>query len=304
MTASPPPPGTPSGPVPEPGTPRTCYRHTGRETGVSCTRCSRPICPDCMVEASVGFQCPECVAEGNRKVRSARTTFGGKVVEKPYVTWTILVMMAVGFLIQLGTSDPVGQAGRAPVTGMFSMYGLAVVLDGQWYRMITSAFLHGGVMHLLFNGYAMFLLGQQLERWLGHGRLLSLWVAGALAGSVMSLAFAPNQPSVGASGAIFALFGAVFVIGRRLRLDMRMILVLLGINLVITFLVPNIAWTAHIGGLLAGLVLGAVFAYLPTRAEQARRRTLVHTLMVVLFMAVLAVLAYLAPWLWYLTLPV
>lgn len=257
-----------------------------------------------MVEASVGFQCPECVAEGNRKVRSARTTFGGKVVQKPYVTWAILVMMAVGFLIQLGTSDPVGQATQSPVTGVFSMYGFATLLDGQWYRLITSAFLHGGVMHLLFNGYAMFLLGQQLERWLGHGRLLTLWVVGALAGSVMSLLFDPGQPSVGASGAIFALFGAVFVIGRRLRLDMRMILVLLGINLVITFLVPSIAWTAHIGGLVAGLAIGAVFAYLPTRStDQAGRRTLVHALMVALFVVLLAVLVALAPTLWLIMLP-
>nr|WP_239648097.1 rhomboid family intramembrane serine protease [Nocardiopsis ganjiahuensis] len=231
-------------------------------------------------------------------MRSARTAFGGRVVRKPYVTWTILAMMGVGFLLQLGTSEPVGQAGLSPVTGMFSMYGLAVVLDGQWYRMITSAFLHGGVMHLLFNGYAMFLLGQQLERWLGHGRFLTLWVVGALAGSVVSLLFAPGQPSVGASGAIFALFGAVFVIGRRLRLDMRMILVLLGLNLVITFLVPNIAWTAHIGGLVAGLAVGAIFAYLPARTGRAGGSTLVHALAVALFVVLLAVLAVLAPAVW------
>ncbi|GAA1113435.1 rhomboid family intramembrane serine protease [Nocardiopsis metallicus] len=311
MTASPPPPGTPSGPGSEPDAPRTCYRHGDRETGVSCTRCSRPICPDCMVEASVGFQCPECVAEGNRKVRSARTTFGGKVVEKPYVTWTILVMMAVGFLVQTGTSDPVGQAGQSPLVVAFGMHGGAAFFNDEWYRLITAAFLHGGVMHLLFNGYAMYLLGQQLERWLGHGRFLALWVVGALSGSVMSLLFARDQLSVGASGAIFALFGAVFVIGRRLRLDMRMILVLLALNLGITFLVPGISWTAHIGGLVAGLAVGAVFAYLPTGAArgagsgtgQAKRRTLVHALMVALYVALLAVLVVLAPMVWYALVP-
>ena len=128
-------------------------------------------------------------------------------------------------------------------------------------------------------------------------------MVGALAGSVTSLLFTPAQPSVGASGAIFALFGAVFVIGRRLRLDMRMILVLLGINLVITFLVPGISWTAHIGGLVAGLALGAVFAYLPTRKGQAGGRTLVHALMVALFVALMAALVAVAPTLWIMMLP-
>lgn len=304
MTAYPPPPGTPSASGSEPGAPRTCYRHSGRETGVSCTRCSRPICPDCMVEASVGFQCPECVAEGNRRVRSARTTFGGRIVQKPYVTWTILALMAVGFLAQLGTSDPVGQAGRSPLVVEFGMHGFATILQHEWYRLVTAAFLHGGVMHLLFNGYAMFLLGQQLERWLGHGRFLALWVAGALAGSVTSALFAPGQLSVGASGAIFALFGAVFVLGRRLRLDMRMILVLLALNLGITFLVPGISWTAHIGGLVAGLALGAVFAYLPTRKGGEGQRTLTHALLVAAFVVLLFALLFVAPQLWFTVLPV
>lgn len=310
MTASPPPPGASSGPGPEPETPRTCYRHNGRETGVGCTRCERPICPDCMVEASVGFQCPECVAEGNRRVRSARTTFGGKVVQKPYVTWSILVMMAVGYVVQLGTSEPIGQAVASPLVSMFSMWGVGVA-QGEWYRLITAAFLHGGVLHLLFNGYAMFLLGQQLERWLGHGRFLALWVMGALAGSVLSLLVVPTQPSVGASGAIFALFGAVFVIGQRLKLDMRMILILLVLNLGITFLVPNISWTAHIGGLVAGLVIGAVFAYLPgpskpgspKNATKASTRTLVHALLVSLFAVLLAGLVFLAPAIWFMVMP-
>ncbi|MEC3895766.1 MULTISPECIES: rhomboid family intramembrane serine protease [Nocardiopsis] len=294
MTAPPPSPGASSGQ----GTPRTCYRHTDRETGVGCTRCGRPICPDCMVEAAVGFQCPACVAEGNRRVRSARTTFGGKVVDKPYVTWSILVMMVVGFVLQLGTSVPLGQALSTPLVQHFSMWGQGVVWHGEWYRLITAAFLHGGVLHLLFNGYAMYALGPQLERWLGHGRFLALWVLGALSGSVLSLIATPNQPSVGASGAIFALFGAVFVIGRRLRLDIRMLLVLLALNLGITFLVPGISWTAHIGGLVGGLLIGAVLAYLPSSSVKEGRRTLVHTLLLAAFGVLLFTLVVLAPRLW------
>ncbi|WP_317846077.1 rhomboid family intramembrane serine protease [Nocardiopsis quinghaiensis] len=221
---------------------------------------------------------------------------------RPYVTWTILGMMVAGFIAQLGTSDPVGQAGASPLVWEFAMLGLGqvegtllgVVAD-EWYRLITAAFLHGSIFHLLFNGYAMYILGTQLERWLGHGRFLALWVLGALAGSVLSLLVAPNQFSVGASGAIFALFGAVFVIGRRLRLDLRMVGVLLAVNLVLTFVVPNISWTAHIGGLVAGFLLGAVFAYLPGRSAGSTARTVTHVLLASAFAALLAALVATAP---------
>ncbi|WP_198659300.1 rhomboid family intramembrane serine protease [Nocardiopsis sp. FIRDI 009] len=283
MTASPPPPGVP----------RTCYRHSDRETGVSCTRCERPICPDCMVEASVGFQCPNCVAAGRRATRPVRTVFGGRAVSKPYVTWTILGLMAAGYLAQLVTGT--GAAGSSPLVWEFGMLGFGVteqgetlgVLSGEWYRLITAAFLHGGVLHLLFNGYAMFLLGTQLERWLGHGRFVALWVLGAVAGSVLTTLVEPHGFAVGASGAIFALFGAVFVIGRKLGLDLRMVGALLAVNLVLTFVVPNISWTAHIGGLVAGLVLGAVFAHLPGRDAGTTARTVVHTLVTAAFAVLL-----------------
>ncbi|OKI20792.1 rhomboid family intramembrane serine protease [Nocardiopsis sp. TSRI0078] len=256
-----------------------------------------------MVEASVGFQCPGCVSEGNRGMRRARTAFGGRAVAKPYVTWALLGMMVAGFIAQLGTSQPVGQAGASPLVWDFAMLGLGQtedgtllgVIAGEWHRLITAAFLHGGIFHLLFNGYALYILGTQLERWLGHGRFLALWVLGALAGSVLSLLVEPYQFSVGASGAIFALFGAVFVIGRRLGLDLRMIGVLLAVNLVLTFVVPNISWTAHIGGLVAGLLLGAVFAYLPGRSSGNTARTVTHVLLALAFAALLAALVATAP---------
>lgn len=294
MSESPPPFGQSS----EQGAPapRTCYRHSERETGVSCTRCERPICPDCMHEASVGFQCPSCVAEGNRKVRAARTVFGGRTIEKPYVTWTLLGMIVASYFAQMGTAPSFNSPVGSPLVNMFSMNGAAVAGLGEWYRLITAAFLHGGLFHVLFNGYALFLLGMSLERWLGHVRFLTLWVLGALSGSVLSLLVVPLQPSVGASGAIFALFGAVFVIGRRLRMDLRMITVLLVINLAITFLVPGISWTAHVGGLVAGLALGAVFAFLPRGKADHRRRALVHTLMLAAFAVLLAALAVGGPY--------
>ncbi|MUL44060.1 rhomboid family intramembrane serine protease [Streptomonospora sp. PA3] len=220
-----------------------------------------------MREAPVGQHCPECVAEGNRSVRQSRTVFGGRVISRPVVTWTLLGLMGAGFLAQL--ADP-GQR----MTVLFAMYGPAVAGSGEWYRLLTSAFLHGGVTHLLFNALALYILGRQVEAVLGHARYIALWVLSAAGGSVLSLLLAPQEWSVGASGAIFGLFGAVFVIGRRLRLDIRFIVGLLVVNLLITFLVPNISWTGHIGGLITGALLAAGYAYLPlgSRTGAAGRR--------------------------------
>ncbi|GLU49878.1 rhomboid family intramembrane serine protease [Nocardiopsis ansamitocini] len=255
----------------QPPTPQvvpTCFRHPDRETYVSCRRCGRSICPDCMREAAVGFQCVECVAEGNKGVREARTTFGGKVVARPYVTWTLLGLIGAGFLLQQVNPQ---------MTGQFSMWGAGIVLGDQWYRLITAAFLHGGITHLLFNGFALYVLGPQLENWLGHVRYLALWLVSAIGGSVLSYLVDPAQASVGASGAIFGLFGAIFVIGRRLKLDTRFIVGLLAVNLLITFVVPGISWTAHIGGLVTGALLGLVYAYLPRSGNRAgRSRDLTH----------------------------
>ncbi|MFD0773806.1 rhomboid family intramembrane serine protease [Streptomonospora algeriensis] len=234
----------------------TCYRHRNRETYLRCSRCDRPICPDCTSDAPVGQHCPECVAEGNRSMRPSRTVFGGRVAARPTVTWALLALMGAGFVAQLALP---GQ--RLAVD--FGMHGEAVVFGGQWYRLITSAFLHGGVMHLLFNAFALYIIGQQVETVLGHARYTALWVLSALGGSVLSLLLTADALSVGASGAIFGLFGAVFVIGRRLQLDVRFIVGLLVVNLMITFLVPNIAWAGHLGGLAVGLLLGAAYAYLP-----------------------------------------
>ncbi|MFC4564091.1 rhomboid family intramembrane serine protease [Nocardiopsis mangrovi] len=249
----------------------TCFRHPDRETYVRCNRCERPICPDCMRDAPVGHQCVQCVAEGQKSVRRPRTVFGGRVADRPYVTWVLLGLIGLGFLAQQAVPD---------VTLQFQMWGVGVI-NGQWYRLLTAAFLHGGIVHLAFNGFALWVVGRQLEEWLGHGRYLALWVLGALGGSVLTLLVTPMQPSVGASGAIFGLFAAVFVVGRRLRTDTRYILGLLVVNLLITFVVPQISWTAHVGGLLTGFALTAAYAYLPRGGNGAdrpdlRTRTLVH----------------------------
>jgi len=244
----------------------TCYRHPGRETYVRCARCDRPICPDCMNSAAVGFQCPECVRAGNRDVRAARTTFGGRVTGNVgVVSKALIAVNAVIFLAQQVTPD---------LTQNMGMLGLALdqegqrvgVADGEWYRLVTAAFLHGGLLHLLFNMYALFVFGPTLENALGRLRFGLVYLLSALGGSAASYAFnAPNQVSVGASGAIFGLLGATLVVSKKLRYDVSALGVLIAINLALGFVIPRIDWRAHVGGLAVGLLIGAAFAYAPKR---------------------------------------
>ncbi|MET7459117.1 rhomboid family intramembrane serine protease [Nonomuraea sp. NPDC005501] len=251
MTSQPPlPPEQPAEAVP------TCYRHPQRETWVRCQRCERPICPDCMRDAAVGFQCPECVAEGSKGMRQARSTFGGAVVRTPYVTWALLAINVVVFGIQQLPNDPLSLR--------FAMWPNGVAQGGEYYRLLTGAFLHRDILHILFNGWALYVIGPYLERAFGHIRYLAVYLLSALGGSVLSYWLDPlNTATIGASGAVFGLFGAVFVVGRRLNLDVRGIALIIGLNLVFTFVVSGISWTGHIGGLITGSVLAAAMAYAP-----------------------------------------
>ncbi|QYC37742.1 Rhomboid protease GluP [Nonomuraea coxensis DSM 45129] len=274
----------PPSPPPQPEQPAeavpTCYRHPDKETWVRCQRCERPICPDCMRDAAVGFQCPECVAEGNRGLRQARSTFGGNVVRTPIVTYAILVINLLIFGGQYLTGDR--------ITGELAMWPAGVALGDQYYRLITAAFVHGGVMHILFNSWALYVVGPYLERAFGHARYLAIYLLSALGGSVLGLWLDPlAQPTVGASGAIFGLFGAVFVVGRRLNMDVRGIAVLIAINLVITFLVSGISWTGHIGGLITGSLLAAAVAYAPSRNRTLWQAATIAGVLIVLVALVL-----------------
>jgi len=251
----------------------TCYRHTGRETYVSCVRCGRYACPDCMRSASVGQQCVECVGEGARVTRQARTTFGGRPVTGAVVTWTLVAINVAVFLVtwvRPGIVDDLQMLGYASYTAGGPMHGVAA---GEWYRLITSAFLapatglSGGLgfWDILFNMWALVFVGPSLEGLLGRARFLAVYLLSAVGGGVMYYFLAPpNYPAVGASGAIFGLFGAWFVVSRRLRLDTRGIVILIVINLALSFFFHNyIAWQDHIGGLLTGALLTAAYVYAP-----------------------------------------
>ncbi|RRQ80329.1 rhomboid family intramembrane serine protease [Streptomyces griseofuscus] len=261
-----------------------CYRHPDRETGVRCTRCERPICPECMVSASVGFQCPECVHGGGpahqhtpgrggagRTMAAARprTVAGGPITADPRLLTKVLIGINIAlFLVQLAVGESFTQ--RFEVIGQAYtplIPGVQGIAQGQYYRLLTAMFLHAGFTHLLFNMLSLWWIGGPLEAALGRARYLALYAVSGLAGSALTyLLAAPNAPSLGASGAIFGLFGATGVLMRRLNYDMRPLFALLVINLIITFTPGfNIAWQAHVGGLVAGVVTGYAMVHAPRR---------------------------------------
>ncbi len=215
-----------------------------------------------MRSASVGFQCPDDVAAGQRSVREARTAFGGRLSGDTSRVSIVLIGLNVAVFVLglvVGERDLQTRFGNLP-----GLPGFLGVADGEYYRLITAAFLHAGVFHLAMNMFALASLGPMLETALGRSRFLALYVLSALGGSTLSyLLSEPNQLGVGASGAIFGLFGAYYVVVRQLGGETRSILTLLAVNLVITFAIPIIDWRAHLGGLVAGAVVAVALARAP-----------------------------------------
>lgn len=257
-----------SPPPPGPGeagaqAPPTCYRHPDRETYVRCVRCDRSICGDCQRPAAVGFQCPDDVAAGQRGQRRPRTVFGGELVgDGTRVTTVLIVANVLIYLGQLVLGPTVAQD--------FGMQPLFIA-DGEVYRLLTTAFLHGSPLHLMFNMLALLVLGGQLEAALGRLRYAGLYAVSALGGSVASYLFSdPFILGVGASGAIYGLFGGLLVVARRLGAETGGLVALLAINLVLSFTIPIIDWRAHLGGLVTGAVIAAALAYAPAGPNRSR----------------------------------
>jgi membrane associated rhomboid family serine protease len=251
-----------------------CYRHPDRETWISCQRCGRPICPQCQTQAAVGVQCPECVREGHAGM--PRQTPGIVRALRPgagtVVTYALIGLNVLFYALQW----------------LFPRFELALFLwpytiGSEPWRLITSAFLHSRgtiVLHLLFNMYALFIVGPVLESFLGRARFLALYLIGALAGSIGYLTYVEvwvlsagtlgPQPAgaLGASGAVFALMGAVLALRKPLGVDLRQLLIVLAINLAFPFFVGGIAWEAHVGGLIVGFLVGTIL--LRTRRREQR----------------------------------
>ncbi|MCF6378428.1 rhomboid family intramembrane serine protease [Nocardioides KLBMP 9356] len=296
------------------GVPPTCYRHPDRETWIRCQRCDKPICPDCMRDAAVGFQCPDCVKQANKGSRQNRAMYGGERSADPRLTSYVLVginavvwlaVVATGWnrsdliprlgLVPRGTCESLSSSGYYPTAVGERLCTLGTGGDGHWvpgvadgalWQLVTSQFLHVEIWHIASNMLALWLLGPQLEAVLGRTRYLALYLLSGLAGSVAVLWLsAPGGVTYGASGAIYGLFGAYAVIAHKVRADLRSIGALLAVNLFITFAVPNISWQGHLGGIVGGALVAAIVAYAPVA-----RRTVVQAAGLTAFLAVLLVL--------------
>ena len=270
--------------------PPTCYRHPDRETWVSCVRCGRHACPDCLRSAAVGQQCVECVRGASRTSRPARNIFGGRPSRTAVVTWTLMGVNVLLYLIELAHTSLASDWWMLGYAQNYPGGPAQGVAAGQWYRLITSAFLPGtgslGILDIAFNMWALYIVGPGLEQVLGRVRFLAVYLLSAVGGSVLFYYLVPpNQPALGASGAIFGLFGAWFVVSRRLHLDSRGIIMLIGINLALSLVYRStIAWQDHVGGLITGAVITAAYVYAPRKSQAAVQ--VIATVAAIVFLAV------------------
>lgn len=265
-------------------TPLVCYRHPDRPTRLSCSNCGRPICVDCTIDTPVGQKCPECAAPtGRHRVVTAQA------IRRPSrtapVTFVILAINVAVFLV--GELDP--EIGRR-----FFLEGAQqadLVRNGEWWRAITSMFLHASLAHVAFNMWALYLFGPALERRYGSIPFAALYLASGLGGSALYQLLGRPNPAVGASGAIFGLMGALIVtlydqrhtpVGRAI---FSQLLLLLAINLALPFVIQNIAWEAHVGGLMAGGAVAFAWARLPVSGRAAVPRQVSVALAVIVVAA-------------------
>jgi membrane associated rhomboid family serine protease len=237
-----------------------------------------------MRTAAVGHQCVECVQEGARTIRQPRKRFGGRQRSAtPVVTYWLIAINVVVFILEMVSAGLEKQLTLWP----------PAVADGQLYRLVTAAFLHYGATHLLLNMWALYLVGPPLEMWLGRLRFGALYALSGLGGSVLVYLLSPlNTATAGASGAVFGLFGATFVVGKRLALDVRWVVAVIVINLVFTFVIPAISsqmisWQAHVGGLVTGALVAAAYVY-PPRTN----RNLIQAGVTIITLAVFAALIF------------
>ncbi len=272
--------------MPPPPTRERCYRHPDIETGVHCTRCGRPICPDCMIPAPVGHQCPECVAEARREFRRGpgRRAAAATARSTP-VTTLLLIAMGIGYVWELVVAGGPGSLFEGPSAVDLIRAGALVpvnlngqggLVGGEWWRLASAMFLHAGLIHLGLNAYVLWIFGNAIEGEVGRLSTLGVFLATGIFAGAASYAFAPGFTiAVGASGAIFGLVGAFVAYNYRRRhlvlaqARLRAAMTMLVINLIIGFSIPAIDWRAHLGGLVAGVVAG--FAVDPERPTAARR---------------------------------
>lgn len=258
-----------------------CWWHPDRQTGLRCTRCNRPACPDCLREASVGHQCIDCVQVARQQHRAqaaryhragygARTVAGARSVSRPVV---VPVLIAINVLVYALTAvqaqDPM-QNQQSAVFGEGVLWPAGIAALDEWWRLVTSGFLHFGLLHLGMNMLALWILGRDLEVLLGRGRFLALYAVSLLGGSTAVFVFDDiDKGTAGASGAIYGLMGAILIAVLRLRLNPSGAIGIIVLNLIITFTLPGISLLGHLGGLVIGVVAMAAMVYAPERRRTA-----------------------------------
>jgi membrane associated rhomboid family serine protease len=247
--------------------PEVCYRHPNRETNVQCSRCGRPICPDCMRPSPVGMRCPECAGQRTRAralpIRGSST---------PYATYSLIALNVIVFIAELGGGGGAGSfEGGGNLISDGGLLGPAVADQGEWYRIVTSGFLHAGPLHLFLNMFVLYILGALLEEGIGTVRLIGIYLVSLLAGSFGALVLDPDQLTVGASGAVYGIMAATFLVARQRGVEQlaSQIGLWVVLNLAFTFAVPGIS----IGGHLGGLAGGALAALVIIAAERRGGRT-------------------------------
>jgi len=236
-----------------------CPRHPEQVTYVRCQRCDRPTCPQCQVPSAVGVHCVDCARRNASSRRGVSSLLGGRAITDALVTKGLIIACVTIYLVQMALPSLGAQFAFVPA-----------VASSQPWRFMTTAFLHASLMHLAFNMWALWVLGSALEPILGRWRFAALCALSALGGSTMIYWLAsPTAPAswltstVGASGAVFGLFAALFIIQRRFGRDTSAIVGLLVLNLAISFIGANISWQGHLGGLVTGAIVAALYAWAP-----------------------------------------
>jgi membrane associated rhomboid family serine protease len=245
-----------------------CYRHPGRDTNVSCSNCGRPICPDCMTVTPVGMRCPECASQ-RTEVRRIGTGLRGGAAP---ATYALIVINVAAFVAELVGGGAASFEGGGKLIQNAGLNGPAVA-DGEVWRIVTAGFLHAGPLHIALNMFALFILGTLLEPAIGTPRFLAVYFVSLLAGSFGALLLDPHETTVGASGAIFGLMSAAFIIARHRGLEQlaSQIGFYVILNLVFTFGVPGISVGGHLGGLIGGGLAALLITYSERRARRPAR---------------------------------
>jgi len=242
-----------------------CYRHPNRETGVSCSSCGRPICPDCMTPTPVGMRCPECARDRTRVQRLPSLS------RTPVATQALIGLNVLAFLAETAAGAPLGGGGGGTVWVHGVLFGPAISMNHEYWRLVTAGFLHDGLFHLFVNMISLYFVGSALEPAIGRVNFLAVYFVSLLAGSFGALWFSPGIPTLGASGAIFGIFGALIIVARNRGIPIWQsgLGYVLVFNLIFSLSVRGISVGDHLGGLVGGLITGWLIVEVAERRRMA-----------------------------------